>query len=132
MAKRKNNKIYIDKDIEVEKVEVLAQANILDAKVEIQGADELIVGENIIKITVTSANGDDAKEYTIKVTKQEAVEEITEEQDESNEDEVVTVVGVNNNNKNNSSMGPLATIVVSALVVIVIGVSILAIVQLAS
>lgn len=60
-------------DKEVEKLTVNAVPSIEDAKVEITGADEIKDGENIITITVTSADGETTLEYKITVTKKEAV-----------------------------------------------------------
>lgn len=50
---------------------VLAVANNSNAKIEIDGPEELAVGENVFTITVTSEDGSSEKVYTVKVTREE-------------------------------------------------------------
>lgn len=109
---------------DVEKIEITAVANILDAKVEIQGADNLKEGENIVKVIITSADGEDVKEYTIKVTKAES--EVIAETEENN-NEVSVVAGITDNN-NNPPMDKKTIILLSVLGIAIIGVSILTII----
>ena len=109
---------------DVEKIEITAVANILDAKVEIQGADNLKEGENIVKVIITSADGEDVKEYTIKVTK--AVSEVIAETEETN-NEVSVVAGITDNN-NNPPMDKKTIILLSVLGIAIIGVAILTII----
>lgn len=109
---------------DVEKIEITAVANILDAKVEIQGADNLKEGENIVKVIITSADGEDVKEYTIKVTKAES--EVIAETEENN-NEVAVVAGITDNN-NNPPMDKKTIILLSVLGIAIIGVAILTII----
>ncbi len=60
---------------ETEKLNITAKAEDENAKVEIQGADKLELGENVITITVTSAETEEKKIYNITVTKEEFVPE---------------------------------------------------------
>ena len=62
---------------EVEEIEVIATPEDENAKVEIKGNDKLEVGENVITITVTSAETLEKKIYNIKVTREEFVPEDT-------------------------------------------------------
>ena len=71
----------------VDKLEVIANANDENAIVEIEGNDELKEGENTITITLTRGEGEEKEEtvYTITVTKKVAEtveEENTEEKEE--------------------------------------------------
>ena len=50
---------------------VLAVANNSNAKISIDGPEELAVGENVFTITVTSEDGSSEKVYTVKVTREE-------------------------------------------------------------
>ena len=109
---------------DVEKIEITAVANILDAKVEIQGADNLKEGENIVKVIITSADGEDVKEYTIKVTKAES--EVIAETEENN-NEVAVVAGITDNN-NNPPMDTKTIILLSVLGIAIVGVTILTII----
>lgn len=62
---------------EVTKLDIKAEAEHTLAKVEILGADKLIVGLNIITIKVTAENGA-LKTYTIEVTRKEQIQENVE------------------------------------------------------
>ena len=71
----------------VDKLEVIANANDENAIVEIEGNDELKEGENTITITLTRGEGEEKEEtvYTITVTKKMA--EIVEEENLEDEKE---------------------------------------------
>lgn len=51
--------------------DVLAIASNSNARIEIDGPEELAVGENVFTITVTSEDGSSEKVYTVKVTREE-------------------------------------------------------------
>ena len=59
----------------IEKLNILAIPEIVNAKVRIEGNDHLLEGENIIKVFVTSENGLFEKEYEINVYKRSYEEE---------------------------------------------------------
>ena len=110
--------------LDIEKLEIIAEANILDAKVEIQGADELKEGENIIKIIVTSADGKDVKEYTIKVTKTNS-EAVVENAEDNNE--IATISGITDND-NNLPMDTNTIILLAVIGASILGITLLIIV----
>lgn len=88
---------------EVEKLQVKAVANISDAKINIVGAEEIIDGDNVVTIRVTSADGSSEKTYTIKITKEKKLEEPEEEQNK-----IPTMVGTTqNNNKTGGTPFPI-------------------------
>ena len=66
---------------ETEKLEVKATAEDENTDIQIKGADSLTVGENVITVTVTSAETSEKKIYNITVTREEfkAEEETTTE-----------------------------------------------------
>lgn len=67
------------------KLDIKAFPQIEEAKVEIVGNDELVVGENTVKIIVTSKDGTNNKEYIIKVEREaEVVAGTTSENPSSN------------------------------------------------
>lgn len=76
--------------MDVESLKILAFPEIEDAKVEITGNDELVIGENNIVIKVTSVDGSTTKEYKIKVVKDETVDAL------SNSDEDIKLVDEEN------------------------------------
>lgn len=81
-------------NVEVEKLQVKAIANISDAEINIAGAEELTDGENIVTIRVKSSDGSSEKVYTIKVTKEDKIEET----EKNEENEIQTIVGATQNN----------------------------------
>lgn len=58
-----------------DKITLFAFAENENATVQIEGNENLVLGENLIKITVTSENGNVNKTYTLKVIKAESVAE---------------------------------------------------------
>lgn len=62
-------------NVSLDKLNVFAYPKNENAKVEITGNKELVDGENIIKIKITSENGATTKEYTLKVKKDPSVVE---------------------------------------------------------
>lgn len=81
-------------NVEVEKLQVKAIANISDAEINIAGAEELTDGENLVTIRVKSSDGSSEKVYTIKVTKEDKIEET----EKNEENEIQTIVGATQNN----------------------------------
>lgn len=76
--------------MDVKSLKILTFPEIEEAKVEITGNDELVVGENNIVIKVTSVDGSTTKEYKIKVVKDETVDAL------SNSDEDIKLVDEEN------------------------------------
>lgn len=76
--------------MDVNTLKILTFPEIEEAKVEITGNDELVVGENNIVIKVTSVDGSTTKEYKIKVVKDETVDAL------SNSDEDIKLVDEEN------------------------------------
>ncbi len=89
----------------VEKINVNAVANMTDAIIDIAGTEELTEGENLITIRVKSADGNDEKVYTIRVTKKNAEEQI----DENNT--LTAVVGSLDNNNNTPGNIPMEKLI---------------------
>lgn len=61
--------------VTLDKITLSAFAENENATVQIEGNENLVLGENLIKITVTSENGNVNKIYTLKVIKAESVAE---------------------------------------------------------
>lgn len=84
------------------KLNIIAKPEDSEALVEIKGADELIVGENVITITITSSETKDKKIYNITVTRLD-------------EDEVMTttqpVVDIENNKKSKTLLVVIITLI---------------------
>ena len=76
--------------MDVNTLKILTFPEIEDAKVEITGNDELVIGENNIVIKITSVDGSTTKEYKIKVVKDETVDAL------SNSDEDIKLVDEEN------------------------------------
>ena len=89
-------------DAEAEKVVVRATANVESAKVEVTGAEEYTPGENIIRVTVTSENGEDSKTYVIRVQKEETQEVLGTT---DNDNTIPVVAGVTDNGSNDGNGG---------------------------
>lgn len=79
----------------VDKLDVIANANDENAIVEIKGNDELVEGENIITITLTRGEGEEKEEtvYTITVTKKVAETAETENEETKEEGFFGTTTG---------------------------------------
>ena len=92
-------------------LEILAKPEDTNAKVEIKGAENLIVGENVITITVTSAETNEKKIYNVTVTRLEEKEE-----------QIVTTPVVKQAEEPKSSK-TVTIIVISAIAALLIGVS---------
>lgn len=67
--------------VTLDRITLSAFAENENATVQIEGNENLVIGENLIKITVTSENGNVNKTYTLKVIKEE--ENIVETEPES-------------------------------------------------
>lgn len=63
--------------LDVTSLKILAFPEIEEAKVEITGNDELIMGENNIVVKITSVDGTTTKEYKIRVIKEEVVDALS-------------------------------------------------------
>ena len=82
---------------DIENIELIAVGNTEDAKVEIVYPEEINKdGENVVTITVTSADGTETRTYTIKVT-------IIPEEVEEQEEIVPAIVGSTDNGGTGSS-----------------------------
>lgn len=69
---------------DVDKLEISAFTENENAKFEITGNENLVLGENKINITVTSENEKEQKIYTLKVNKEQNVAEISSKKDDIN------------------------------------------------
>lgn len=82
-------------DRTIEKLNVNAIASFEDAKVEITGADEIKNGENVITITVTSADGENTVTYQIIVKKEEIVAVAkTDKNEEKDNTKLFLIIGI--------------------------------------
>lgn len=96
---------------EVEKLEISATAADENAKVEIKGADNLKVGENIVTITITPTDEEnEVKIYNITVLREEYI----------SEDPTTTtfIPGVIDKNKNNSNIVLIILLVLGGITII--------------
>lgn len=66
----------IEVNNDINKLNIVATPSISTAKVKIEGTDDLQLGKNTVKITVTSKGGN-TKEYTIEVTRKDNIPEAT-------------------------------------------------------
>lgn len=82
----------IDITSDIETLDILATANEEDAIIEIFGADNLVEGENIITIIITSEDGSEIKTYQITVNKTSNIEE--EEENVNNDLIYYIIAGV--------------------------------------
>lgn len=76
----------------LDKLEIEAIPNFEDATVEIIGNENLVDGENIITIIVTSADGEETATYQIKATKLATVAQ--EESKELNMDKIIICIAI--------------------------------------
>ena len=67
---------------DVDKIELTATPSDKNAAIEIEGTDNLKIGENTVTVTVVAQNGKE-KTYTIKVTRQQEAEDENESQETS-------------------------------------------------
>lgn len=89
--------------VDIEKLNILTFAASDKAKVEIQGNETLLEGENTVKVVVTAEDGTTKKEYNIKYNKE--VKPIVE--DENNALETINEEEIVNQNEENSSTSQL-------------------------
>lgn len=95
---------------ETEALNIIATPEDENAKVEIKGLENLIVGENVVTITVTSAETQDKKIYNITVVRSEVEETTT-----STEPVVIAPGPKKNNNKT------LLIVIISVVCLAIIG-----------
>lgn len=107
-----------------EKVIVRATSNVESAKIQVTGAEEYEEGENVIRVTVTSEDGESSKTYKITVTKnEEEILGVTEEN-------TLPVVGSvqNSDTDGNGGIGIEKIIFVSVIVLVTIAGIVLAVI----
>lgn len=113
---------------DIEKLDILAVPEKINAKIQIIGNDGLKVGDNYIEVIVTAENGITNKKYEIKVYKRNEQEEIKTEEEQKQqteklstilanvqEDEQVTEVNEIEENKNENK---LSYIIIMAIIII--------------
>lgn len=107
-------------EFNVNNLEVSAIPTVEDAVIEITGNENLKVGENIITLLVTSADGKETKTYQIIVTKAEqVVEQQTEQTDLENYNKIAEDAARRNALQRYILMGTIAIITVLIIVYLV-------------
>ena len=114
--KEKFNKDVLDYTLEVpfetEKVNVIATAEDENADVQIKGNENLQVGDNVVTITVTSAESEEKKIYNITIKRNEFTPE---------NDNTTTTVPVNKIDDEKKDNSPLLIILIALGGTIIIG-----------
>lgn len=104
---------------ESDSVEVIAIATVEDATIEITGNENLKVGENVITVLVTSADGKETKTYQIIVTKAEQEEQQAEEADLTEYNKITEEATRRNALQRYILMGTIAIITILIIVYLV-------------
>lgn len=110
---KENNKYTVKIDKKITKLDFIYEREDALAEVDIEGNENFVEGENLVKITVKSSNGEDVQVYEITVL-------VEEEKDEDTE----PIVPDKNDEPEKKNNIWLIVIIVTVILLIVIGVSI--------
>lgn len=113
---------------DIEKLDILAVPEKINAKIQIIGNDGLKVGDNYIEVIVTAENGITNKKYEIKVYKRNEQEEIKTEEEQKQQTEKLSTILANvqedeqvrevNEIEENKNENKLSYIIIMAIIII--------------
>ena len=113
---------------DIEKLDILAVPEKINAKIQIIGNDGLKIGNNYIQVIVTAENGITTKKYGIKAYKRNEQEEIKAKEEQKQQTEKISTILANiqeeeqvkevNEIEENKDVNKLSNIIIIAIIII--------------